>query len=71
MFIWNNIFLTFAFDSRDNYADVGGEGMYSVDCVEGIYHKSFNCYFCDLMSAHVFASFCVSSHFCVFSLFKN
>ena len=25
MFIWNNIFLTFAFDSRDNYSDVGGE----------------------------------------------
>ena len=25
MFIWNNIFLTFAFNSRESYADVGGE----------------------------------------------
>ena len=28
MFIWNNIFLTFAFDSRDNYTDVGGKSVY-------------------------------------------
>ena len=25
MFIWNNIFLTFALDGRDNYTDIGGE----------------------------------------------
>ena len=25
IFIWNNIFLTFAFDSRESYTDVGGE----------------------------------------------
>ena len=25
MLIWNNIFLTFAFDGRDNYTDVGGK----------------------------------------------
>ncbi|XP_065893122.1 clustered mitochondria protein homolog isoform X2 [Dysidea avara] len=25
MFIWNNIFFTFAFDGRDNYSDIGGD----------------------------------------------
>ena len=33
MFIWNNIFLTFAFNSRDNYSVVGGELVCGCVCV--------------------------------------